>query len=409
MSAIGYLIQGWLGMVVRPAVLMQVLVILAMIFASRALLLKPSLRQAVHTGLLVRLACLLGLALAQLLFMALGLASGLLGIGAQLVLVSVLLELLRRLLGRCLAPAAVEEFWRLAVRPLFVLLAVLGLIERLDGLQSISEQPLLNLFGNQLSVGELTLLAFLPYFLVVWSVLPVALAGWLGQRLVGISPSNRKAFELIVRYVLIGIGVLWIASQIGLNATAITAIAGGLSVGLGFGVKEVISNFVSGIWLLFEGSVRPGDVLLYEGDPCEVRRLSLRAATLWRDSDNTELVIPNQIFFTSPTTTFTGSDQLRRGLINVGVAYRHDPEVVLPLLEEIALANLRVLREPPPRVFLVDYGDSGILYSLRYYIADPMTNLSISSDIRRAIWREFAARGIEIPFPQRVLHQSPPA
>jgi len=302
----------------------------------------------------------------------------------------------------------VEQFWRLAVRPLFALLAVLGLIERLDGLHSISQQPLLNLFGNQLSVGEITLLACLPYFLVVWSVLPVALAGWLGQRLVGISPSNRKAFELIMRYALIGIGVLWIASQIGLNTTAITAIAGGLSVGLGFGVKEVISNFVSGIWLLFEGSVRPGDVLLYEGDPCEVRRLSLRAATLWRDTDNAELVIPNQIFFTSATTTFTGTDHLRRGIINVGVAYRHDPEVVLPLLEEIALANQRVLREPAPRAFMLDYGDSAILYSLRYYIADPMTNPGISSEIRRAIWREFAARGIEIPFPQRVLHQARP-
>jgi small-conductance mechanosensitive channel len=82
-------------------------------------------------------------------------------------------------------------------------------------------------------------------------------------------------------------------------------------------VKEVISNFVSGIWLLFEGSVRPGDVLLYEGNPCEVRSLNLRAATLWRDSDNTELVIPNQIFFTSATTTFTGTDHLRRSLVKI--------------------------------------------------------------------------------------------
>lgn len=408
MTAIWYVIQGWLGMVVRPAVLLQVLVILAMAFGSRALLLQPRLRRAGRIALLVRLGCLAGLALAQLLFMALGMAAGLIGISAQLVLVSVALELLRLLLRRWLAPAVVEQFWRLAVRPLFALLAVLGLIERLDGLHSISQQPLLNLFGNQLSVGEITLLACLPYFLVVWSVLPVALAGWLGQRLVGISPSNRKAFELIMRYALIGIGVLWIASQIGLNTTAITAIAGGLSVGLGFGVKEVISNFVSGIWLLFEGSVRPGDVLLYEGDPCEVRRLSLRAATLWRDTDNAELVIPNQIFFTSATTTFTGTDHLRRGIINVGVAYRHDPEVVLPLLEEIALANQRVLREPAPRAFMLDYGDSAILYSLRYYIADPMTNPGISSEIRRAIWREFAARGIEIPFPQRVLHQARP-
>jgi small-conductance mechanosensitive channel len=404
-----YVIQGWLGMVARPAVLLQVLVIVALALGCRALLIQPRFRRVGCHRLLVRLGCLGALALAELLFLALGLVAGLIDIAAQLVLMTVLLELLRLLLRRFVEPAAVEHFWRMAVRPLFALLVVLVLIQRLDGLEQISGLPVLNLFGNQLTVGELTQLAFLPYFLVVWSVLPVAIAGWIGHRLVGISPSNRKAFELIVRYVLIGMGVLWIASQIGLNSTAITAIAGGLSVGLGFGVKEVISNFVSGIWLLFEGSVRPGDVLLYEGDPCEVRRLSLRAATLWRSTDNTELVIPNQTFFTSATTTFTGTDRLRRSTINVDVAYSHDPEVVLPLLEKIALANERVLRDPPPSVFLLDYGESAIVYSLRYYIADPMTNLGISSELRRAIWREFAAHGIEIPFPQRVLHQAPSA
>jgi len=408
MNAIGYVFQGWLGMLVRPAVLWQLLVIMAMAFGVRALLQQKRFRVG-WRQLLVRLGCFALLLLARQLFFGLGLAAGLIGLVAELVLVALLLETLRLLLWRCLPPTAVEQFWRLAVRPLFVLLMVLVLIDRLDGLEQISGLPLINLFGNALSVGEVILVAFLPYFLVVWSVLPVALAGWLGERLMGISHSNRKAFELIVRYLLIGIGVLWIASQVGLNATAITAIAGGLSVGLGFGVKEVISNFVSGIWLLFEGSVRPGDVLLYEGDPCEVRRLSLRAATLWRDSDNTELVIPNQIFFTSPTTTFTGTDRLRRGIINIGVAYRHDPETVIPLLEQIAIANARVVRDPAPRVFVIDYGDSAIVYSLRYSIEDPMTNLGIASEIRRAIWREFHERGIEIPYPQRVLHQPIPS
>ncbi|MEB3351033.1 MAG: hypothetical protein VKM01_01770, partial [Cyanobacteriota bacterium] len=111
MTAIWYVIQGWLGMVVRPAVLLQVLVILAMAFGSRALLLQPRLRRAGRIALLVRLGCLAGLALAQLLFMALGMAAGLIGISAQLVLVSVALELLRLLLRRWLAPAVVEQFW----------------------------------------------------------------------------------------------------------------------------------------------------------------------------------------------------------------------------------------------------------------------------------------------------------
>jgi small-conductance mechanosensitive channel len=91
------------------------------------------------------------------------------------------------------------------------------------------------------------------------------------------------------------------------------------------------------------------------------------------------------------------------------VAYRHDPEIIIPLLRDIALANARVLRDPPPSVFVLEYADSAIIYSLRYFIADPMTNLGISSEIRRAIWREFHDRGLEIPYPQRVVHHPPPA
>jgi len=142
------------------------------------------------------------------------------------------------------------------------------------------------------------------------------------------------------------VGILWALDHIGFNRTAILTVAGGLSVGLGFGIKEVFSNFVSGIWLLFEGSVRPGEVLFIDGDPCEVRSLGLRAATLWRDRDNAELVIPNQTFFTATTTSFTRTDRMRRCQVQVGVAYRHDPREVVALLEGVAQGVERVLATP---------------------------------------------------------------
>jgi len=184
-----------------------------------------------------------------------------------------------------------------------VVLALAGLVHRLDGLTILSEVPVLKLFNEPISFGNLLLLMGLPYFLVVLSDLPVALIGGAAGRLAGLGEGNRKAFELILRYLLIGLGVVWLADQIGLNGTAIAAIAGGLSVGLGFGIKEVFSNFVSGLWLLFEGSLQPGEVVLYDGDVCKVSKLGLRAATLKRKSDNAELVVPNQTFFTATTTT----------------------------------------------------------------------------------------------------------
>jgi len=231
---------------------------------------------------------------------------------------------------------------------------------------------------------------------------PAAGLAWLLQRAIGISDSSRKATELMLRYLVVGLGLAGVAVHLGFNATALITVAGGLSVGLGFGIKEVFSNFVSGLWLLFEGSVRPGEVLMVDGDPCEVRKLGLRATLLWRDRDNAELLIPNQTFFTEAATTYTASDRLRRSQISIGAAYHHDPETVINLLQNTALEVPRVLPSPAPKALLVSYGDSAINYVLRFWIANPMDNSGICSEVNQAVWRAFKREGIEIPFPQLV-------
>jgi small-conductance mechanosensitive channel len=221
------------------------------------------------------------------------------------------------------------------------------------------------------------------------------------------SDGSRRAVAVILRYITVGAGLLWVANRLGFNATAILAIAGGLSVGLGFGIKEVFSNFVSGMWLLLEGSVRPGDVLFIDGDPCEVRSLGLRAAVLWRSRDNAELVIPNQTFFTATTTTYTGSDRLRRTQVLVGAAYRHDPASVVALLEATARKVPGVMADPAPCGLVLSYGDSAIQYALRFWIPNPMNNISTCSAVNTAVWKAFRDEGIEIPFPQRVQYSMP--
>ena len=215
------------------------------------------------------------------------------------------------------------------------------------------------------------------------------------------SNGSRKATELMLRYAVVSLGLASVAVNLGLNSTALIAVAGGLSVGLGFGIKEVFSNFISGLWLLFEGSVRPGEVLMIDGDPCEVRRLGLRATLLWRNRDNAELLIPNQTFFTEATTTYTASDRLRRSQVNVGAAYHHDPARVIELLEATARTVPHVLREPAPKALLLSYGDYAINYSLRFWITNPMDNVSICSTVNQAIWEAFRQQDIEIPFRNR--------
>jgi small-conductance mechanosensitive channel len=240
------------------------------------------------------------------------------------------------------------------------------------------------------------------YLVLVGCGPPAAGLAWLVQRAVGMSDGSRKAMELMLRYAVVGLGLVAVAVQLGLNPTALIAIAGGLSVGLGFGIKEVFSNFVSGLWLLFEGSVRPGEVLMLDGDPCEVRRLGLRATLLWRDRDNAELLVPNQTFFTEAATTYTASDRMRRSQVEVGAAYHHDPGEVIALLEATALAVPRVLQQPAPKALLLSYGDSAINYALRFWIANPMDNVGICSEVNQAIWHAFKRQNIEIPFPQQV-------
>jgi small-conductance mechanosensitive channel len=288
------------------------------------------------------------------------------------------------------------------LRPAFLLVAAMAFISEVDSLNDLSVAPLGQLFGVDISFGKLFQAVVVIYLVLVGCGPPAAGLAWLVQRAVGMSEGSRKAMELMLRYAVVGLGLVAVSVHLGLNTTALIAIAGGLSVGLGFGIKEVFSNFVSGIWLLFEGSVRPGEVLMLDGDPCEVRRLGLRATLLWRDRDNAELLIPNQTFFTEAATSYTASDRMRRSQVSVGAAYHHDPGEVIALLEATARQVARVLPDPAPKALLLSYDDFAINYALRFWIANPMDNVGICSEVNQAIWHAFKAHNIEIPFPQQV-------
>ena len=317
------------------------------------------------------------------------------------------LGLLPDLLSRRVPAQAVRQLESRLLRPAYLLLAAMAIINQLDSVQDLADIPVGEWFDVPLTLGRVFKAGVIIYLVIVGSAAPAQGMAWLLQRALVISDGTRRAVAVILRYVTVGVGLVWVANHLGLNATALLAIAGGLSVGLGFGIKEVFSNFVSGLWLLLEGSVRPGDVLFIDGDPCEVRSLGLRAAVLWRDRDNAELVIPNQTFFTATTTTYTGSDRLRRSQVLVGAAYRHDPAAVVALLEATALSVPGVLASPAPRGLVLSYGDSAIQYALRFWIANPMRSVGICSAVNTAVWLAFRGQGIEIPFPQRVQYSLP--
>ena len=400
MNQLFWEVVGWLGYLQRTSIIFQLSLIIVFVVYWRLVRRHITIKKLPKTlHLLIAPA---GLSLISVVLKSLGWDAGLLSYMSLGWLGWNLLSLLHELLQKLIPPQRVHELQSRLIRPMYLITVALMFINRLDSLNDLSVIEVGQLFGIALTIGKLFTSLLMSYLLLVGTGPPAAGLAWLLQKMLGYSEGSRKAVELIIRYVVVGIGITALGFHIGLNGTALVAIAGGLSVGLGFGIKEVFSNFISGIWLLFEGSVRPGEVLMIDNDPCEVRKLGLRATVLWRDRDNAELLIPNQMFFTDQATSYTASDRLRRSEIRIGAAYRHDPRQVLQLLEATARQVPRVLNHPAPRALQVRFGDSAIEYSLRYWIADPMSNIGILSEVNQAIWTAFQQEGIEIPFPQQV-------
>ncbi|MCP9907247.1 mechanosensitive ion channel [Cyanobium sp. BA5m-21] len=401
-------VLGWLGYLERPTVLLQLAVAIGLMvlrrFAARRNWLRQ-LRPRAFTPL-----ALVVLAASCLLLALLGLPYGLSGQLGVLWLGWYGLNQLQPLLQRCLGAKTARQLESRLLRPGYLLLAALMLITSVDSINDLAVAPLGSMLGVPVDAGKLFNAALITYLVLVGSGPPATGVAWLVQRVLASSDGSRKALELMLRYTVVGLGLVAVGVHLGLNTTALIAVAGGLSVGLGFGIKEVFSNFISGIWLLFEGSVRPGEVLMLDGDPCEVRSLGLRATLLWRDRDNAELLIPNQTFFTQAATSYTASDRMRRSQVSIGAAYHHNPVEVIALLEATALEVARVLPQPAPKALLLNYGDSAINYCLRFWIANPMDNVGICSEVNQAIWRAFRDSSIEIPFPQHVEYsmQWPP-
>jgi potassium-dependent mechanosensitive channel len=271
-------------------------------------------------------------------------------------------------------------------------------------LSSSLQVPLLELFSEPVPLKAIFVLIFGLYFLFVGTSLLEKLIFHLLSSGMSQDPGAIQVLSLLLRYFLIGLGIVLILGYVGVNATALAAITGGLSVGIGFGLKEVISNFVSGIWLLFEGVLKPGDIISVDGQVSQVRRLGVRATTVQVLRDNSEQIIPNQTFFTQNVTTFTGSDRLVCRHLQVGASYKCDPQKVMDILLQVANQHPRVLKIPSPSASFIGFSDSSLDFNLSFRIDDPLIGGSITSELGCAIWKAFAENGIEIPYPQRDLH-----
>ncbi|MGK7897809.1 MAG: mechanosensitive ion channel family protein [Xenococcus sp. (in: cyanobacteria)] len=299
--------------------------------------------------------------------------------------------------------SAVRRYHYFFYAPLFFLYLIIKILSYLTNLESLSTVVVASVFTNALTLGTLfNVIVGLYIWIGVLSGTQDLLYLLITKRTTA-QPAVVEAALASTRYILIILGVIVVLGQLGLNATTVAAITGGLSVGIGFGLQEIMGNFISGILLFFEGALKPGDVVEVDGEITVVERVSIRATTV-RTFNRVEKIVPNQKFFTSSVVTYTGSDRISRYLIPIGVSYKSDPDQVIEILLKIAKEHPNVLKKPKPMVFFIGFDGSSINFELSVWLDNPIIRKPVTSELYQEIWRAFASNNIEIPFPQRHLH-----
>ncbi len=210
----------------------------------------------------------------------------------------------------------------------------------------------------------------------------------------GLQNSILALFGYVAFIALIAIAL----ATLGIDLQKITLIAGALSVGIGFGLQSVVSNFVSGLILLAERPIRVGDWVVVKNEEGWVRRISVRATEI-ETFDRASVIIPNQEFITGVVKNWTHGNTLGRVVIKVRVAYDSDPATVRALLLGCAERHPDVLKAPPPAVYLMALGDIGLDFELRCLLGNVELSLAIRTDLQTDILRGFREAGIKIPFP----------
>ena len=257
-------------------------------------------------------------------------------------------------------------------------------------------------FGN----GKFSLLSLLK--LIIAIIVFIVTANWASRaierkvrRSQHISPSMRVGLTKISKFLLYTVAFLFALKSVGIDLTTFAVFSGAVGVGIGFGLQKIFSNFISGFILLFDRSIRPGDVISIAGRIGWVQALHARYVVV-RDRDGVETLIPNENLITSEVINWSYTDRSIRIRMPVQISYNDDPEQAMAILLECGKAHSRVLKDPEPVSRLINFGDNGIELELRVWLRDPEDGIgNVRSDVYLAIWKQFKEQKITIPFPQR--------
>jgi len=277
------------------------------------------------------------------------------------------------------------------------LVAALSILGRLDptieALDSVS-----------VVLGDLRLT---PLLLIKFAVL-LAVALWLTNiasnfvesritRSGDLTPSIQVLLIKMIRLALMIFAVAVVMSAVGINLSALAIFSGAAGVGIGFGLQKIVANFISGIILLADKSVKPGDLVTIRDSSMKTRYISVAAG------DGREFLIPNEDLVTQKVTNWTYTDKNTLVKVNFGTNYDADPRLVCKLAIDVAAAAPRAIKGRPPSCILVEFAEAGMKFSLTFWIADPDGMDNVKSDVMLSLWEVFKRESIRVPYPVREI------
>ncbi|CDX27185.1 Mechanosensitive ion channel family protein [Mesorhizobium sp. ORS 3324] len=406
--------SGWLDYAATPWLLYQAVIILALFLAARfagrrvELLVEDRARQIKgHPGLLRVVIALLRrtdwILFTLFLFAALTLMRAfvwpshlyLLHIVLSLSLAWLLASVLSRVIHNRLAARLLG--WLIWI---YAALVILGISDETAAFLDSLAIPM-----GAIRLSALLLLkAVLLLVATVW--LAVVIGNYVDERVrisEELTPSIRVLIGKVAKIGLVLVAGTFALSAVGVDLTALTVFSGAIGVGLAFGLQKVVSNFVSGIIILLDKSIKPGDTISLEGTFGWIRELRARFVSVVT-RDGREYLIPNEDFITRRVINWSFSDNLVRLDVDFGVSYDADPHKVSELAIEAAISVGRVEADRRPVCWLTGFGDSSLNFVLRFWIHDPQQGLTnVRGKVLLALWDTFKENGISIPYPHREI------
>lgn len=230
------------------------------------------------------------------------------------------------------------------------------------------------------------------------------------RRTADLTPSVQVLIGKVARILLVTVAVVIALSSVGIDLSAVAFFSGAIGLGVGFGLQKIVSNLVSGIILLADKSIKPGDVITIGDQVGWVTNMGARYTSV-DTRDGREILIPNEDFVTQRVINWSYTDYKMMLKSTFGVSYDSDPHHVLEVAVAAALAVPRVMKDPAPVCYFEEFGDSSLNFSLRYWITDPNNGIiNVRAPVMLALWDAFKREGIEIPYPVRdvrITQQTP--